>query len=136
MGGTMPAILVLGLLLGAGDAKTDEELFPGTWNVSSLENGGQKETEEKVKQLSIVFREGGKAVVKTEQKETEVTWQLDATKKPRQISLTDGNKTLEGIYKLEGDTLTLCLAEVGKETRPTEFASPAGSRTLLIVLKR
>jgi hypothetical protein len=40
-----------------------------------------------------------------------------------------------GIYKLDGDTLTICLEARGNE-RPTEFATKEGSVANLIVLKR
>jgi hypothetical protein len=45
--------------------------------------------------------------------------------------------TLRGIYKLDGNTLTLCLAVGGEEAnRPAKFESPAGSMVMLLTLKR
>jgi len=41
---------------------------------------------------------------------------------------------LHGIYKLDGDNLTICYDKGG--LRPTEFASNAGTKIMLIVLKR
>jgi uncharacterized protein (TIGR03067 family) len=41
-----------------------------------------------------------------------------------------------GIYKLEGDILTICWARQEDRERPREFASAAGSERSVIVLKR
>lgn len=68
--------------------------------------------------------------------------QVDASKRPPEFTLLgqDGkgkqqqSAHMAGIYKIEGDTLTLCY--VFKGPRPTAFESPAGSDIRIMVLKR
>jgi len=67
-------------------------------------------------------------------------YKLDPAKKPKTIDVlpTDGldkDKTIEGIYEIKGEELTVCVAKPGSP-RPTEFASKAGSGHVLFVLKK
>ncbi|HVX11875.1 MAG TPA: TIGR03067 domain-containing protein [Pirellulales bacterium] len=55
-------------------------------------------------------------------------------KKAKTIDIPDDDRRGLGIYKLEGDTLTLCVNEEGE--RPTKFESIKGSKNMLLVLKR
>ena len=53
--------------------------------------------------------------------------------------MTGGNcagKYQEGIYKFDGDALVCCFAWPGVVGRPTEFASTADNRWILVTLKR
>jgi len=44
--------------------------------------------------------------------------------------------SLIGIWKVDGDTLTLCLDRSGTNARPKSFESPKGSQITLYVFKR
>jgi len=68
---------------------------------------------------------------------TDATYKADTTKAPAELDVSDGpkGKPLRGIFKVEGDTLTVCLVE-GDADRPTAFESAAGSKAILITLKR
>jgi uncharacterized protein (TIGR03067 family) len=65
---------------------------------------------------------------------------VDASKTPVTIDMkpADGrykDKTLQGILKLDGDTLTIAFAEPGKD-RPASFESKPGSGVVVAVHKK
>ncbi len=116
-------------------ADKDEDKIVGAWVMVSGEKGGEKAPEKFVKSFRLTYAAGGKVTARAkENKEEEGTFKLDASKKPAQIDMAVGDKTLEGIYSLEGDNLKLCVAEAG--SRPTDFKSPEGSKTMIIILRR
>jgi len=68
------------------------------------------------------------------------TYKLNTSKKPRQIDLTwaefaNKGKVELAVYKLEGDKLTLCFSQMGKE-RPKGFEVKEGSGQSLLLLER
>lgn len=68
------------------------------------------------------------------------TYTIDTTKSPITIDLkpkggTYDGKTLLGIVKVDGDTLTIAFAEPGKD-RPKAFESKEGSGVVLAVHKK
>jgi uncharacterized protein (TIGR03067 family) len=89
---------------------------------------------------TLTFTADGKLLMKEggDSKAEEGTYSADPKKAPAELDITPGGTekapTIRGIYKVEGDTLTICLA-IGGE-RPTEFASPPGSENMLVTLKR
>ncbi|HZV03956.1 MAG TPA: sigma-70 family RNA polymerase sigma factor [Gemmataceae bacterium] len=119
-------------------APKDEEKILGTWALVSYEEGGQKAPEERIKDGKVIFAADGKLTAKLGEREQEFTYQLDPAKKPKEFSITDDkDRTALGIYKLDGDTLTVCFARpVPGADRPTEFASKEDTPIVLEVFKR
>jgi uncharacterized protein (TIGR03067 family) len=67
---------------------------------------------------------------------------LDTKSNPRAVdfNITEGpedsaGKTVVGIYKIDGDKLSICIAAPGRDTRPTEF-KVIEEQTFLFELKR
>jgi uncharacterized protein (TIGR03067 family) len=145
----MLAVLTVGLLFAVGAngnagekaGKKDEERIQGTWSVVSGEKSGEKASEDEIKDVTITFAAEGKVMVKGVKgnQEFEGSYKLDPSKKPKEmdLKLNIGGKeeSLKGIYLLEKNSLKLCVAAPPGE-RPTEFATAAGSMSMLLVLKR
>ena len=134
----------VGLLSAAaqkeGADKQELEKFQGKWVPVSASIDGKALEEEEMKDRSMVFK-GEKRILMYKDKERgTASLKIDPGKSPAQIDTTneDGpgkGATLKGIYKFDGDKLTLCFVLNSKD-RPTEFASKPGSGTVLSVHKR
>jgi uncharacterized protein (TIGR03067 family) len=142
------ALLLLVLVLPAADKKEaaptgDLKKMQGAWKAARVVYNGDTlpaDAEGKFK-LTIKGKIGtldAHKSVKGEYARFEFT--LDETTKPRCMDvnvLLGGQKgvTLEAIYKLDGDKLTICTKVLGMN-RPAKFASPAGESVALIELER
>jgi uncharacterized protein (TIGR03067 family) len=126
-------ILAGNLTLIHAQGEGDRDKIQGSWTVSTGEKAGRKAPAEGLKDVRMTFS-GGKFTWKTGEKEMEGTFSLDATKTPREISMSAEGRKLAGIYRFEGDELRI---RVGLgDDRPTDFATKAGAKVLLLVLKR
>jgi RNA polymerase sigma factor (sigma-70 family) len=122
---------------GKGDKqpeKSDAEKLRGTWVAISGEVGGKQVPEAAVKGFKMVFGDG-KFTLETDGKSTEGTFKLNPAAKPKAIDTTVDGKTALAIYSLDGDKLKLCSDEDGTN-RPTEFATKASVRHVLLIFKR
>jgi len=153
-----PASLVLvGVLAGAAADGPEKQaavarelkLLEGTWKVVSIVQGGKEQPEDTLGE-TLSFR-GGKLTERGNQGEDEGEprqFRLDPTCDPKVIDFDEANKdfrdadeVVEGVYRLDGDTLTICVNwESGrgavKGNRPTALESKEGSPARLITLKR
>jgi uncharacterized protein (TIGR03067 family) len=121
--------------------KKERKEMAGTWQSVAYTLDGTKTPEEELKKVTLLIDGDGVATLRSDGKTVLAsTLQLDPTKTPKTLDVAypEGDlkgKTAPGIYKIEGDTLTICRVAPGKD-RPAEFSSPAGSGLTLMVYKR
>jgi uncharacterized protein (TIGR03067 family) len=125
--------LVVGLVLGAGQAKADDKAdkdkLQGEWSLVTREENGQSEqiTEDNDHYIKLKI-EGDKFLVTLKNGDHDATFTLDSSKKPKTMDVTlkggdqDG-KTIKAFYELEGDTLKICSGGLEAPDRPAEFKS-------------
>jgi uncharacterized protein (TIGR03067 family) len=143
----MNGSLLVGLILTVGapakDAPKKETSIVGEWAGEKFVQGG-KERPTPEGGVHLTFTADGKFLVREGKREQaeQGTYKTDAKKDPAEIDILPPAEkaergSLRAIYKLDGDTLTLCFT-TGKEDaeRPTKFESPEGSRIRLMTLKR
>ena len=114
----------------APETKKELEALQGEWTLVSFINPAGREMKGKKGQLTI---KGDRWIISTDK--FSQTFKIDPSKNPKTIDLIFPDKTfMLGIYKLEGDQLTVC-QKVGPKgpARPEEFNTDG---KLLFVWKR
>jgi uncharacterized protein (TIGR03067 family) len=113
---------------------TDQEAIQGTWSLTSGERHGKPFSEEVVRNVKLVFA-GGTMTTKNGDRASQVTFKLNEAASPGEIDvIMDGQKG-QGLYALDGDTLTILHGEVG-DARPATFDARVTPRLTLLVLRR
>ena len=106
----------------------------GEWHTVSAVVGGRPVPAQQlaVMNLQIV----GNRMIPAGSPTDVATYTIDDTHQPAWFDTSDAQGVTNlGIYKLEGDRLTLCAAWP-TDGRPVTFGSPAGSRVVLAVMQR
>jgi uncharacterized protein (TIGR03067 family) len=131
------------LLLGAAtraDVKKDTDKLQGKWVLKSAERGGKPVDLDKEEHVpkSITFKDG-KVTIETQKGEQKGSFKIGRAEKLGTLDLTHDEKkeqVIKGIYRLEGDTLTVCVNEGKLSDRPTEFGAKEGSHQVVAVFTR
>lgn len=131
------------LLVVAGWCAADDKTDPtaGKWVIESVARDGKDAPA--LKGAVRVHENGSYTITPAKDSKAQPSggaYTVDASKTPAILDMKPkgGNydgKTLLGIVKVEGDVMTICFAEPGKE-RPTKFESTPGAGLVLAVCKK
>lgn len=115
------------------DQKPDQ--LDGEWTLVSMVRDGEALPEAQGKRYRLTVRDDKWMVEVGAATRVAFTLSLDSPPCPKSIDLTSpgGASVLRGVYKLDGETLTTCLAGTGLD-RPAGFKT--GQGTTLAVWKR
>lgn len=133
------ALVVVVGAQGGDDAaqKKEKASLQGNWKVVNLETAQGKDGNAEGAMLE--FGQDGKSLTYSHQGNTKkATFNVNVAAKPKEIDIkpVDEDKTFEGIYHLEKDTLKLCLAMGPGDGRPSEFAAKEGKSFAYVILER
>jgi uncharacterized protein (TIGR03067 family) len=147
MKSVLPASLILTLFLALAASQPPADVLraevarhQGLWAVTSFVREGKETPPEVARTIvrevtgdHVVWKRAGKSFAGT-------TVVLDPSKTPHAIDVIpdggrDRDKHVLGIYKLEGDTLTIGMADPDRP-RPAGFEAPAGNGLTLMTFQR
>jgi uncharacterized protein (TIGR03067 family) len=130
-----PALLISAIVLlvatdePAQHVKKELDRLEGEWAIVSVEGKGKKLSDDYINGWKLTIK-GDQWTFMSRKTEYKSTFRIDPAKDPKTIDLTGKRFDLAkganveslspGIYKLEGDTLTVCRTNFESE-RPKEF---------------
>lgn len=120
---------------GPKDGKGEPAKLEGDWIVEKYIQGGKEEKKRKGAHFS--FKDG--FVFVQEEGNKGITFKVDEKASPAKLDIGDAMLSIPGIYKIEGNVLTICFLKGGKNEnaeRPKTFESPEGSKLVIMILKR
>jgi uncharacterized protein (TIGR03067 family) len=123
----------------SAEAKKDLKKFEGKWKLIKAAGGGQ-EFDLKDKEAHFEFKGIDLTITFGEKVETLQITTIDTTTDPRCIDFLEKRKgrpdrTLEGVYRFDGDTLQIAHELPNSKSRPTSFEKSV-DRALVWTLKR
>lgn len=127
-------------------AKTDHERVQGDWVFDSAEAVGGSNGINQAWQSVVTFDGDKLTMTKYQGFDWKTTFTLAPTESPKRFDMTvnelakkvlgfkDG--TVKGIYRFDGESLEICLAESPADPRPAEFKTGPGLKQFRFTLKK
>jgi uncharacterized protein (TIGR03067 family) len=127
--------------VAADDAKKEATKLKGKWSAVSIKHAGQAAPDDFLKTFKCNFEEKTYNNVINEEVVEEGEYTIDDSKSPKTIDFEikkgrDEGKKQIGIFKIDGDKLTMVVAEAGEKDRPTSFKIEEGASLIEAVLER
>jgi uncharacterized protein (TIGR03067 family) len=130
-----------GMMAADEPKKEDADSIKGNWKAVSIKQGKQSLPDEDVK--AFKFSLDGKNYTNTIGTEAieEGGYSIDASKMPKTIDFDikkgpDAGKKQLGLYKIEGDKLTIAASQAGAAERPKALDAEGADDVVVIVLER
>lgn len=117
-----------------------KQKLTGVWRAVSAERHGFPHPPEDVDALRLVIT-GEKVVFKWATKEAVFSYRVDPSTDPKQLDMTCLNPEFKnilcrGIYKFDGDQLSICSNTRGTQDRPLDYKTSLRNGFATYVLKR
>ena len=107
----------------------------GLWKVTSLTANGNQAPAKSFKGARFLIK--GENISLSGQAKDLRVYRINPTAKPKTIDMSNGkgNESAKGIYKVDGDTMTLCFSQSTKLDRPKTFDT-TGTKYLSFTLNK
>src|SRR5262245_55272379 len=130
---TLASFAFLAIAGAQDDAETkkDKAILAGAWKMEVFETAEGKNDD--LVGAMLVF-EGDKMDFKHKDETKKASYTINAIGKPKEITIKTENAEMNGIYKVDKETLTICICLEPNQARPNEFA--AKNPYVLATLKR
>ena len=138
---TLLILSVVGLFAADDPKKDESDSLKGRWSAVSISAGGKPAPDESVKAFKFNIDDKTYSNLMGTEVVEEGGYKIDASKSPKTIDFDiktgpDAGKRQLGIYKIEGDKLTMVVAQAGSDERPKSFKVAPESLIVEIVLEK
>ncbi|QJW94308.1 TIGR03067 domain-containing protein [Frigoriglobus tundricola] len=141
-------VAMCALAIEAASGRDDKKGLPeGAYTIIAIEIGGKpipKDLLDKATDAERALKITSDTIIATKGgKDDPATYTINSAQMPPQINMTakrpgsSKDDKMYGIYKLDGDTLTICLVTSDDaKDRPAEFKTAPNSQAVMMTLKR